>query len=95
VLKTTTHPVERVLAFSLGAATLCLFLLDLSGTRFRNGNLMAYYWVLAGLALNSATKTAGSVPAWFRRKSFPVVIPSRALSRETTARDAFKGVRCG
>jgi hypothetical protein len=34
------------------AATLCLFFLDMTGTRFFSGEIMAYYWMLAGLTLN-------------------------------------------
>jgi hypothetical protein len=45
-------PMARVLALGLLGATICVVLSDLSGVRSRDGNVMAYYWVLAGITLN-------------------------------------------
>jgi hypothetical protein len=53
VLKRGTEPIDRVLALGLIGATVCLFLLDVTGTRFRNGDIMAFYWILAGMACNA------------------------------------------
>ena len=39
---------ERALGLGLVAATVCLFLLDFSGTRFRAHALMTYFWLLVG-----------------------------------------------
>lgn len=76
VFKGAKHPIERVLGLGLLSATLCLFLLDLTGTRFRNGNIMAYYWILAGMTLNALGQVA--------TRSAPVALPrfaSRAGNR--------------
>jgi O-antigen ligase len=51
--KVSTHPIDRALGLGLLAATVCLLLLDLSGTRFRNGDIMAFYWILIGITLNA------------------------------------------
>ena len=50
-------PVARVLALALLGATVCVFLADLSGVRSRDGNVMAYYWILAGMTVNIPLKT--------------------------------------
>jgi O-antigen ligase len=54
VFKTADQPIEKVLGLALLAATMCLFLLDLTGTRFRDGNIMAYFWILVGITANSS-----------------------------------------
>jgi O-antigen ligase len=63
---------DRVLAFGTMSATVCLLLLDCTGTRLFSGEIMVYYWVLAGITLNiqllrpaiSRSRTRGpSVPA--------------------------------
>ena len=53
VFRTAGHPIDRALGLGLLAATVCLFLLNLTGTRFTSGNIMAFYWILAGITLNS------------------------------------------
>jgi O-antigen ligase len=53
VFRMASQPIDRTLGLGLLAATICLFLLDLSGTRFSSGNIMCFYWILAGIALNS------------------------------------------
>jgi O-antigen ligase len=53
VFRIAEHPINRALGLGLLAATVCLFLLDFSGTRFRNGEIMAYYWILVGITLNA------------------------------------------
>jgi O-antigen ligase len=53
VFRNAGHPIERALALGMVAATVCLFLLDLTGTRFRSGNIMAFFWILAAIVLNS------------------------------------------
>jgi len=71
VFKTADLPVERVLGLGLLAATVCLFLLDFSGTRFRNGNITAYYWILAGITLNAALAGEGTrqpIRLWLGRQ---------------------------
>ena len=55
VAKHTDDALERSLAIALVGATVCLALLDLSGTRFRNANITAYYWFLASITLNVGT----------------------------------------
>lgn len=73
IFRESSDPVDRTLALGFMAATLALLLLDVTGTRFRNSNIMAFYWILAGITLNAApresrtrlpsTKTgAGSTP---------------------------------
>jgi O-antigen ligase len=48
------------LALGFMCAVLCLMLLDTSGTRFRNREVMAYMWVLGGaLARHVAMRRAG------------------------------------
>jgi O-antigen ligase len=45
-------PIEKALSFGTMSATLCLFFLDLTGTRFFSGEIMAYFWILTGMTLN-------------------------------------------
>jgi O-antigen ligase len=52
ILKHSEQPLGKVLALGLLASTICLFLLDLTGTRFLTGNIMVFYWILAGITLN-------------------------------------------
>jgi O-antigen ligase len=47
-------PLQKALSFGTMSATLCLFFLDLSGTRFFSGEIMAYFWILTGMTLNIA-----------------------------------------
>jgi O-antigen ligase len=72
VYRDAAHPVDRALALGLLGATVCLFLLDLTGTRFRNGNLMAYYWILAGMTFNAvaAAPVASPLPGVSRVGQF-------------------------
>jgi len=51
--KTSLDPLDQTLSLGLMGATVCLLILDVSGTRFMDGNLMLYYWILAGMTLNS------------------------------------------
>jgi hypothetical protein len=44
------------MGIGLFAATICLFLLDLSGTRFRAHTVMTYYWLLVGAFLGTMEK---------------------------------------
>jgi hypothetical protein len=44
----------------LMAALLCLIVLDCSGTRFRNGEVMAYIWVVGGALVRLANTGSGS-----------------------------------
>jgi O-antigen ligase len=50
--RTAQVAVEKALLFGAMSATVCLFLLDMTGTRFFSGEIMAYYWMLIGMALN-------------------------------------------
>jgi O-antigen ligase len=45
-------PFDRALGQGFAAATLCLLLLDFTGTRFRSSGVMVYYWTIAGLVMN-------------------------------------------
>jgi hypothetical protein len=56
VLKEAQSPVSRTLALGLVGATLCLLLLDVTGVRSRDGKVMAFYWILAGMTLNIPLK---------------------------------------
>jgi O-antigen ligase len=47
-------PLDKALSFGTFSATLCLLFLDITGTRFFSGPIMAYYWILSGLTLNIA-----------------------------------------
>jgi O-antigen ligase len=62
-----SSPTARVLALGLLGATVCVLLSDLSGARSRDGNVMAFYWVLAGLTLNiplgADTRQTDTAPA--------------------------------
>ena len=52
VYKETTDPLDKALSLGLLGATVTLLFLDLTGTRFRSSNIMAFYWILTGLTLN-------------------------------------------
>jgi O-antigen ligase len=52
--RTPGDPIEKALSFGTMAATVCLFFLDLTGSRFFSGEIMAYYWILTGMTLNIA-----------------------------------------
>jgi O-antigen ligase len=70
VFKTAEQPIDRALGLGLLAATVCLLLLDLSGTRFRSGDIMAFYWILVGITLNARPQPSApgtqSLPASIR-----------------------------
>jgi O-antigen ligase len=51
---------ERAMGVGLFAATICLFLLDLSGTRFRAHTVTTYYWLLLGAFLGTTRRPANS-----------------------------------
>jgi len=76
-------PMARVLALGLLGATICVVLSDLSGVRSRDGNVMAYYWVLAGMTLNiplrSERRTAAAPAAPEPQPLKPVPAFRRAL----------------
>ena len=48
---------ERAAGLGILAATLCLFLLDFSGARFRAHTVTTYYWLLAGAFLGCTDRT--------------------------------------
>jgi O-antigen ligase len=52
LFRTTRDPFEKALSFGTMSATLCLFFLDFTGTRFFSGEITAYSWILAGITLN-------------------------------------------
>jgi len=52
IYKETTDPLDKALSLGLLGATVTLLFLDLTGTRFRSSNIMAFYWILTGLTLN-------------------------------------------
>ena len=54
---------ERAAGFGVLAATLCLFLLDFSGARFRAHTVTTYYWLLAGAFIGCTDRTPASAPA--------------------------------
>jgi O-antigen ligase len=80
ILKQAQRPLERVLALGLLACSVCLFFLDLTGTRFLNGNITAFYWILAGMTLNITNSEATDVGRTRRNRhrfqSSPAVRPT-------------------
>ena len=60
IFKASRDPVDRTLALGLMTASVALFLLDLTGTRFRNSNIMAFYWILCGITLNTSLAAPGA-----------------------------------
>jgi hypothetical protein len=56
-------PIARTLALGLLGATVAVVLCDLSGTRSRDGSVMAFFWVLAGMTLNIPLKSERQQPA--------------------------------
>jgi O-antigen ligase len=58
ILRSRTGGLERSLAFGLMSATVCLLFLDVTGTRFRNSNIMVYYWIVTGMTLNMMSKAS-------------------------------------
>lgn len=52
-------PVVSNASVGLMAALVCLVLLDCSGTRFRNGEVMAYIWVLGGAIVRLSSEIEG------------------------------------
>ena len=52
---------ERAAGLGLLAATLCLFLLDFSGARFRAHTVTTYYWLLAGAFLGCTDRAPAPV----------------------------------
>jgi O-antigen ligase len=57
---TAVDPVVSNASVGLMAALLCLIVLDCSGTRFRNGEVMAYIWVVGGALVRLANTGSGS-----------------------------------
>jgi O-antigen ligase len=51
---------QRAVGLGLLAATVCLFLLDLSGTRFRANTVTTYFWLLLGAFLGSTDRAPDS-----------------------------------
>jgi hypothetical protein len=49
---------QRAMGVGLLAATICLFLLDISGTRFPNHTVTTYYWLLLGAFLGTTHEPA-------------------------------------
>jgi O-antigen ligase len=52
LFRTAQDPIDTALSFGTMAATLCLFFLDFTGTRFFSGSIMVYYWILTAITLN-------------------------------------------
>ena len=46
---------QRAVGLGLLAATVCLFLLDFTGTRFRANTVTTYFWLLLGAFLGART----------------------------------------
>jgi O-antigen ligase len=53
----------RAAGLGILAATLCLFLLDFSGARFRAHTVTTYYWLLAGAFLGSTERAPAPAPS--------------------------------
>ena len=51
---------QRAVGLGLLAATVCLFLLDFSGTRFRSHTVTTYFWLLLGAFLGSTDRAPDS-----------------------------------
>ena len=51
---------QRAVGLGLLAATVCLFLLDLTGTRFRANTVTTYFWLLLGAFLGSTDRAPDS-----------------------------------
>ena len=54
---------ERAAGLGVLAATLCLFLLDFSGARFRAHTVTTYYWLLAGAFLGCTERAPAPAPS--------------------------------
>ena len=54
---------ERAAGLGILAATLCLFLLDFSGARFRAHTVTTYYWLLAGAFLGCTERAPTPAPS--------------------------------
>jgi O-antigen ligase len=69
--RTSEQPIQKALAFGTMAATVCLFFLDLTGTRFFSGEIMAYYWILTGMTLNIMvpSRKIGQQHSWEARRN--------------------------
>jgi O-antigen ligase len=82
VFRASDDPLERSLALGVVGATVALLLLDVTGTRFRNGDIIVLYWIFAGMVLNSYVRlpapSATPTPALLRHG--PVGRTSRAAS---------------
>jgi O-antigen ligase len=76
IYRESSDPLDRALALGMVGATICLFLLDLTGTRFRYNFVTAFYWILAGITLNIRPEKQAQEPVL---KEAPVVTP-RALA---------------
>jgi O-antigen ligase len=57
------------------AAVLCLLILDISGTRFREGEVMAFMWVIGGVVTRLAIPTPDGATRLMRPR--PVPRPAR------------------
>ncbi|MFQ5718320.1 MAG: O-antigen ligase family protein [Acidobacteriota bacterium] len=60
IFSRSADPVDQSLAIGLMAATVALLVLDLTGTRFRNSNIMAFFWILCGMTLNAPLSPPGA-----------------------------------
>ena len=54
---------ERAAGLGVLAATLCLFLLDFSGARFRAHTVTTYYWLVAGAFLGCTERALAPAPS--------------------------------
>jgi O-antigen ligase len=66
-------PLDRTLGTAAFGIGLCLILLDTSGTRFRNSEVMANFWILAGMMV--AVRNARSISTQARHA--PPVVAKR------------------
>jgi len=55
-------PLQRAIGTAAFGMALCLMILDTSGTRFRNSEVMANFWIFAGLVSGAAVETQRREP---------------------------------
>ena len=72
--RTRPSTLESDLALGFMCAVLCLMVLDSSGTRFRNREVMAYMWILGGALARFVVEHRAQRPS---EATAPAVIPPR------------------
>lgn len=82
IRKSSPDPLDKVLALGLAGATVCLLFLDITGTRFRNGNIMAFYWILAGITLNIPVRSPGLYGRWSPASTTATSLPNGRYAPE-------------